>query len=420
MANVRKITHPSGEIAWRATVKTAEGKRKSKNHSTKKAADAWVRTNEGVRDVGMADRSVEDLARDHNAWFDGIVKAGERSQRTLDGYESHLAVHVRPDPIAKVGLLVLSTADVQAFLDRIVAVDEETGEVGSAETARRVRRSLSAWFEHGQRKKWLTHNPADAAIVVQKKRRRRAGAKLALPPKDDLRALLAAAAQGENAERDTAVVHVLMFGGFRISEMLGMADDAMQLRRPKPDGSGGGGRASVVERLCSRHTTLGDTKTEDSEREVPVGPSTAAAVRAWRVARGPVQAQMVNGVRVTGRLFPGPSGGRHGPFWSYSEFKRQCWNPLMLRAGLADVVEKRIPTARGERDIKRETFAFTPHTLRHVFASIQIENGVTPKRLQGLMGHATLAMTMDLYGDLWEDAEGDVAIAEATERLITR
>jgi len=419
MAHVRKITHPSGEIAWRATVKTAEGKRKSKNHATKKAADAWARSNEGVRSDTSGDMTLEDLARDHNRWFDGIVKAGERSRRTLDGYESHLAVHVAPDPIARVRLTVLSTADVQAFLDRIVEVDE-SGEAGSAETARRVRRSLSAWFEHGQRKKWISHNPADAAIVVQKKRRRRAGAKLALPPKDDLRALLKAAAEGENAERDTAVVHVLMFGGLRISEMLGMADDAMQLRRPKPDGSGGGGRASVVERLCSRHVTLGDTKTEDSEREVPIGPSTAAAVRAWRVARGPVQTQTVNGVRVAGRLFPPTAGGRHGPFWSYSEFKRQCWNPLMLRAGLADIVEKRIPTARGERDIKRETFAFGPHTLRHVFASIQIENGVTPKRLQGLMGHATLAMTMDLYGDLWQDAEGDVAIAEATERLITR
>lgn len=100
--------------------------------------------------------------------------------------------------------------------------------------------------------------------------------------------------------------------------------------------------------------------------------------------------------------------------------RRQCWDPMMIRAGLADITVERVPTARGARDIKRVRVAFTPHDLRHVFASIQIENGVTPKKLQELMGHATLAMTMDLYGDLWQDAEGDVAIAEAAERLITR
>lgn len=417
MAHVRKITHPSGEISWRATVKTLEGKRKSKNHTTKKAADAWVRANDGVGAAGSTDMDVLGLARDHNRWFDIIVKAGERSQRTLDGYESHLKNHIAGDPIARIKLAVLSTADVQDLLDRLVGIDEETGRAGSAETARRVKLSLSAWFEHGQRKKWLTHNPADAAKVVQKKRRRRSGPKLVLPPKDDLRSLLKAAGEGENAARDTAVVHVLMFGGLRISELLGMADDAMQLRRPRVDGSGGGGRASVVERLCSRHVTLGDTKSEDGERDIPVGPSTAAAVRAWRVARGPVQTQLVNGVRVPGRLFASQRG-RHGPFWAYADFRRQCWDPMMIRAGLANTVVERIPTARGERDIKRVKVAFSPHDLRHVFASIQIENGVTPKRLQGLMGHATLAMTMDLYGDLWQDAEGDVAIAEATERLI--
>lgn len=112
MAHVRKITHRSGETSWRATIKTADGKRKSKNHPTKKAAEAWVRENDGAGDSDAPDRTVEDLARDHNRWFDGVVKAGERSQRTLDGYESHLAVHVRPDPIAKVQLTTLSTADV--------------------------------------------------------------------------------------------------------------------------------------------------------------------------------------------------------------------------------------------------------------------------------------------------------------------
>jgi site-specific recombinase XerD len=34
------------------------------------------------------------------------------------------------------------------------------------------------------------------------------------------------------------------------------------------------------------------------------------------------------------------------------------------------------------------------HTLRHAFASWAVMRGVTPKELQQLLGHASLAMTM--------------------------
>lgn len=39
----------------------------------------------------------------------------------------------------------------------------------------------------------------------------------------------------------------------------------------------------------------------------------------------------------------------------------------------------------------------TPHTLRHTFATRCIENGIPPQVLKVILGHSTLAMTMDLY-----------------------
>lgn len=56
--------------------------------------------------------------------------------------------------------------------------------------------------------------------------------------------------------------------------------------------------------------------------------------------------------------------------------------------------------------------------LRHVYASLQIEQGVTPKRLQKLIGHATLKMTLYTYGHLWPDEDADRARARGMERLI--
>ena len=40
---------------------------------------------------------------------------------------------------------------------------------------------------------------------------------------------------------------------------------------------------------------------------------------------------------------------------------------------------------------------FTPHSLRHTFATKAIAKGMRPKTLQRLLGHNSLQMTMDLY-----------------------
>ncbi len=45
----------------------------------------------------------------------------------------------------------------------------------------------------------------------------------------------------------------------------------------------------------------------------------------------------------------------------------------------------------------------TMHSLRHTFATRCIENGMKPKVLQEILGHASIAMTMDLYVHVTED-----------------
>lgn len=46
---------------------------------------------------------------------------------------------------------------------------------------------------------------------------------------------------------------------------------------------------------------------------------------------------------------------------------------------------------------------FHPHTMRHTFATHALRSGMQPKTLQKIMGHSTLAMTMDLYSHVLED-----------------
>lgn len=47
---------------------------------------------------------------------------------------------------------------------------------------------------------------------------------------------------------------------------------------------------------------------------------------------------------------------------------------------------------------KKETgIDFTPHQLRHAYATLLYDAGIDEKVAQGLMGHSTIALTRDIY-----------------------
>jgi hypothetical protein len=51
----------------------------------------------------------------------------------------------------------------------------------------------------------------------------------------------------------------------------------------------------------------------------------------------------------------------------------------------------------------------TPHELRHTAASLAIRAGANVKAVQRMLGHASAAMTLDRYADLFDDDLDDVA-----------
>ena len=51
----------------------------------------------------------------------------------------------------------------------------------------------------------------------------------------------------------------------------------------------------------------------------------------------------------------------------------------------------------------------TPHELRHTAASLAVAEGANVKAVQRMLGHASAAMTLDVYADLFEDDLDEVA-----------
>jgi integrase len=75
-------------------------------------------------------------------------------------------------------------------------------------------------------------------------------------------------------------------------------------------------------------------------------------------------------------LFPAAQGGAH----HYTRWKRS-FDKAVAASGIPRL---------------------TPHDLRHTYASISIQQGVSPKALQVAMGHSDIRLTMDTYAGLFE------------------
>jgi integrase len=77
----------------------------------------------------------------------------------------------------------------------------------------------------------------------------------------------------------------------------------------------------------------------------------------------------------------------------------------------------------GEKDdagqpILRPKYNF--HALRHFFASWLLAEGSSLKKAQGMLGHATMAMTVETYGHLLPDLENDAAKMAAGEPALVQ
>ena len=60
----------------------------------------------------------------------------------------------------------------------------------------------------------------------------------------------------------------------------------------------------------------------------------------------------------------------------------------------------------------------TPHEMRHTAASLAISAGANVKAVQRMLGHASAAVTLDVYSDLFD---GDLdTVSAALDEQITR
>jgi integrase len=401
MGFIRKRKLPSGKVRWQVIWDADGGVIDSSDDASSRTrgtamfdshAEAKAKLAAVQRDKPKTTAQFKEMTDHFLSYFEKLVEQKQREATTLRQLRQHINNHILTDKqIAGTKCGDIDTVFVQLFFDRLI------GRV-SSKMAIKVRGTLSRVFDHGTRRGFVTSNPV-AGSKIEFTSRPKAGTEehFYFPPKADLKGLLRTAKLFDNTGRANAAVHLLMFAGLRMSEFRGLWLTSCELGDELP-------KVKIVRR-ADFFNELGSVKSASSLRTIEIGVETTAAINGWLKAR-PKASQLV---------FPNEEGN----VWNYPNFWHRFWVPLMNAAGLvtAEPASKTVREwSEAQADFKQP--AFGPHTLRHVYASLQIEQGVTPKRLQKLMGHSTLKLTLDTYGHLWPDESADRARARAVESAL--
>lgn len=182
-------------------------------------------------------------------------------------------------------------------------------------------------------------------------------------------------------DRLEALLILALSTGMRSGELLGLTWGAVDLER---------GTVAVVNSLqpTPHGLALMETKTNRSRRVIDIEPRVVAALRRHRAVQ-----EMEK--RVAGEEWQPRSGledlvftTQDGQSIDARRLIRSWFRPLLAKAGLPPI---------------------RMHDLRHSYASIALARGVHPKVVQEAMGHATIAVTLDLYSHVVPSLQREAA-----------
>ena len=245
----------------------------------------------------------------------------------------------------------------------------------SATTVKRCHGVLASILDGAVRDRRLQSNPAREVKTPRKVRKQRAY--LTHQQVERL----------ATASHYPDLVRFLAYTGLRWGEATGLTVADVDVSRRRLNIS-----SNAV--IVNGHVIVGTPKTH--ERRTVVYPAFLDAAMAGAI--------MLK--RPDELVFPAGTGGHLRPGNSRSGwFAGAC-----KRARIEDASDAAEARARGE-GVRAVMPRVTPHDLRHTAASLAISAGANVKAVQRMLGHASAAMTLDTYADLFDDDLDDVASA---------
>jgi integrase len=348
----------------RYTVETATGtKRKTLYGKTRRAVDEKLTKAKADRNRGLVfDADNLTLGNYLERWIHDSVRNTVR-QRTWERYEQIVRVHLKP-ALGRVKLKNITPTHARALY-------REKLDTGLApRTVNYIHTTLSKALNDAVSDGLIPRNPTS-------------GVKAPKPVKKEIHPLspeqVKAFLEAARGDRFEGAYVVALHCGLREGEILGLKwsdvdlnAEILQVRRTLSEARAGQ-RFEPPKNGKGRNVRL-----------------TPQAVKALRTHLGRQLEEIERSgdlYRDQGLVFP----SRVGTPMNAKNLTARSFKPLLKRAGLPDI---------------------RFHDLRHTLATLMLQNGEHPKVVQEMLGHATIAITMDTYSHVLPNMQ-----RSAVERL---
>jgi len=364
---------------WRGWYVGDDRKQHTKRFRTEVEAEAWANTERGkvVTNQWVSPSvGVDTFRAVAERWF-ATRQGAQRKPKTLVGYRSILDTIVLPR-WGDTPMKGITYADLSAWIAGLSVNGSQAGSALSASRIRQTHQLIGAVFKYAVKAGLASKNVA-AEISPRHD----------LPEAPETEQHYLTHAQLLDLARETgrfeSMTLVLGYCGLRFGE-------AVALRRSVIDD-----KRITVQRSATyvqgQGIVEGETKTKKA-RKVPVPEPV------WEQLRTELPAER------DALVFPSRKGG-YLPLGEY----RWAFDRAVKTAQAATKVKRRQEIAAVGEATTPEFPTITPHDLRHTCASLAISAGANVKVVQHMLGHATAAMTLDLYGHLMSDDLAGVADA---------
>ena len=353
MAWIQRLKRTDGTTSYKVYWRDPSRKIRTKTYRTRKNADRWIREVEHQKDVGTyVDPNLGKVPL--SAFWDHFIRTSPppaESTRAL--YSMQARTYILPH-LGRVPLQRLTKPMIKSFLADLHEEGVRDPSINGA--YRLLRRVLSVAVEEGR----IAQNPA-ARIQAPKSAPREMNFMSATEVDSLSRAV---------DERYEALILFLAFTGTRIGE-------AAALRMKNVD-------------FLKRQVTIVEASKE-VEGKLYLGPTknrrnrsvTLPSFLSDKLAKHVEQFSSPEDPEAL--VFPGPSG----EFLRQTAFRNRVFKPAVARLGLT-------PNLR-------------PHDLRHTAVALAIQANWHPRKIQEMLGHSSIEVTLGTYGHLFDSLHGEGA-----------
>jgi integrase len=384
--------------AWVVRYADQDGTWRLKTFERQKDAKEWLPAIQVEVKTGqhVPDSKAPTVAAAAGAWIEqGEVDGLESS--TMRQRRLHIDRHIVP----------LLGADTKLVRADLAAFRNDLLRSCSKPMAKKIMTSFKAILKQAK----LAHLAANIDPIEKKGQAKRHKKPLKvgvdIPTAPEVKALIEATAGDPKAR---ALACLAGFAGLRASEMRGLAWPNVKLDQHKV----------TVEERADENCDIGSPKSGAAHREIGLNATTVEALRAWKLAQPPIVTKDDDGkeIRRPRTLVFGTASDRPDRL---PNIHRRLIGPAMVKAGVAlqvlDGSGKPVVDKDG-KPVMRPKYKKPLHCLRHFAISSWLRTcGGDFKAVQVRAGHATLALTLDTYGHLLDNA-GEHDQMAAAEKLV--